>query len=107
MAKLPVPDVSKLSDKEQRELDALLAKTGTSIAVLSGKNPLADPKYRKKCLELRAQFEKTAIEHGASLEHVIAATGKMYKNPATGEVYMKGKKPKWLEGRESEYLMSS
>ena len=65
----------------------------------------SDPHYRKKCLELRSQFEKTAHEHGATLEHVIAAKDKVYENPKTGEVFMKGKKPKWLEGHEEEYLV--
>jgi hypothetical protein len=105
MAKLPVPDMTKLDARELKTLNDLLAKAGTSTAILSGKNPLSDPNYRKKCLELRSEFEKTAHEHGATLEHVIAAKGKVYENPKTGEVFMKGKKPKWLEGHEEEYLV--
>lgn len=103
MAKL---DVSKLEAKERAQLEALLAKTGTSIAAVSGKNPLSDPAYRKKCKDLREQFTKTAMDHGVTFEHVISVAGKIYENPTTGEVYMKGKKPKWLEGNEVKYLVA-
>ena len=90
-------DLSKLDPKERQQLDALLAKTGTSAAALSGGHPFSEQSYRRKCKELRSRFEKAAREEGATLEHVIAVSGKIYQNPDTKEVYVKGKKPKWFE----------
>lgn len=107
MAKLP--DVSKLSAKDQKALDDLLAKAGTSLTALTsnGKSPLSDPSYRKKCLELRPQFEAKAREHGVTLAHIFTASDKptvSYRDPQTGSVYSgRGKKPSWLKGHESEY----
>jgi H-NS histone family len=107
MAKLP--DVTKLSAKDQKALDDLLAKAGTSLTALTsnGKSPLSDPAYRKKCLELRPQFEAKAKEQGVTLAHIFTASEKptvSYRNPDTGGTYSgRGKKPSWLKGHQAEY----
>lgn len=102
-------DVTKLSDKDQKALDALLAKAGTSVTALTrnGRSALSDPAYRKKCLELRPQFEAKAREHGVTLAHIFTASDKpavSYRNPDTDDTYSgRGKKPSWLKGHETEY----
>ncbi len=105
MAKLP--DTTKLSPKEQKALEELLGKAGTSIAGLSSKSPLSDPAYRKRCLDLRPKFEAMAVEEGVTLAHIFTASDKpvtTYRHPTTGEVYSgRGKKPTWLVGKETEY----
>jgi hypothetical protein len=107
-----LPDTTKLSAKEQKALDELLAKAGTSIAALAsnGKSPMSDPAYRQKCIALRPTLEQTCIEHGVTLAHVFTASNKpakQYRDPASGAVYSKGKKPSWLKGHEAEYLVRS
>ena len=111
MAKLP--DISKLSDKDQKALDALLAKAGTSVAQLAsnGKSPMADPAYRAKCLALRPTFEAMAVKEGVTLAHIFTASDKApvsYRCPSTGDVYSgRGKKPTWLKGHEADYLVKA
>jgi hypothetical protein len=112
MAKLP--DMTKLSAKDQEALAALLAKAGTSIAALStnGKvSPLSDPDYVAKCIALRPELEKYCVDRGVTLGHVFTASDKprkVYKDPATGKVYeSKGKKPEWLKGNEDKYEVRS
>jgi hypothetical protein len=108
MAKL---DISKLSPKEQKDLNKLLRKAGSSIAAVTGKSALSDPAYRQKCLKLRPKFEEMARKEGVTLAHIFTATEKpvkTYKHPETGQTYSgKGKKPDWLKGREEDYREGS
>jgi hypothetical protein len=105
MAKLP--DVTKLSPKDQRALEELLSKAGTSLTALSGKSPLSDPAYRKKCFDLRPRLETMCMEQGVTLAHCFTISNKprkQYKHPETGAIWAsKGKKPEWLKGHEDKY----
>ncbi len=107
MAKLP--DTTKLSPKEQKALDDLLAKAGTSLLAMAsnGKSPMSDPAYRDRCIALRPTLEETCKDHGVTLAHVFTAStkpAKMYRNPTSGETYSgRGKKPGWLKGHETEF----
>ncbi len=93
-------DLEKLDAKERQTFEAMLHKMGTTAAALSGKNPLSDPEYRRKCKVARTECETLAKAKGVTFEHVIAITAKIYVNPETKQVFTKGKPPEWLDKKK-------
>jgi DNA-binding protein H-NS len=88
MAKI---DISKLSLAERRELLAEL-KTAS--------NPLKDPDYVKRCIEMRTKLERQCLKEGLQLAHVFTASDKerkSYTHPETGNTWDGwGKPPAWV-----------
>ena len=98
-------DLEVLDDKERKVFETMLAKMGTSVVALTGKNPLADPTYRAKCKALRSEFETMAKSKGVALEDVFVT--KMYING--DKVFTKGKPPEWLktDADKAKYLITN
>jgi len=98
-----LPDISKLTPDQRRELLSQLK---------AANNPMADPEYVKRCLEMRSELATLCEKKGLTLAHVFTASNKApkeeehFKHPQTGETYAyrgKGKKPTWLAGNEDKY----